>query len=208
MKPSEEIRRVIERWTLALAEDDRDSMLARLSNEPGTLIIGTDPAEWWLGAEAHAIWARQIQEVGSFPVSATEIDAWEEGSVGWAGVKETVDWEGRTIESRATYVLHLERGEWKVVHIHWSFPKANAETLGRSPISIYLYVKDADKTFAKAVKAGATVTMPLADMFWGDRIGQLKDPFGYHWTIATHTKDLTDDEIKQAGATFLASFTK
>ena len=132
MKPSEEIRRVIERWTLALAEDDRDSMLARLSNEPGTLIIGTDPAEWWRGAEAHAIWARQIQEVGSFPVSATEIDAWEEGSVGWAGVKETVDWEGRTIESRATYVLHLERGEWKVVHIHWSFPKANAETLGRS----------------------------------------------------------------------------
>ena len=132
MKPSEEIRRVIERWTLALADDDRDSMLARLSNEPGTLIIGTDPAEWWRGAEAHAIWSRQIQEVGSFPVSATEIDAWEEGSVGWAGVKETVDWEGRTIESRATYVLHLERGEWKVVHIHWSFPKANAETLGRS----------------------------------------------------------------------------
>ena len=79
-----------------------------------------------------------------------------------------------------------------------------AETLGSSPISLWLYVKDADKTFAKAVKAGAVVTMPLADMFWGDRMGQLKDPFGYSWTVATHTKDMTEDEIKQAANVFFA----
>ena len=84
----------------------------------------------------------------------------------------------------------------------------SAETLGKSPIGIYLYVKDADKTFAKAVKAGAAVTMPLADMFWGDRMGNVKDPFGYSWTIATHTKDLTEEEVKKGGEAFMASFPK
>jgi adenylate cyclase len=131
MEPSEEIRRVIERWTIATARGD-DDPLGRLSTHPGTLMIGTDPAEWWLGRAAHVIWARQIREVGPFPVRATEIDAWEEGTVGWAAVKESIDWEGRTLESRATYVLHLERDEWKIVQVHWSFPTANTETLGRA----------------------------------------------------------------------------
>jgi class 3 adenylate cyclase len=131
MEPSEEIRRVIERWTIATARGD-DDPLGRLSTHPGTLMIGTDPAEWWLGRAAHVIWARQIREVGPFPVRATEIDAWEEGTVGWAAVKESIDWEGRTLESRATYVLHLERDEWKIVQVHWSFPTANKETFGRA----------------------------------------------------------------------------
>ena len=95
-------------------------------------MIGTDRAEFWLGDETRAIWAQQMRETGAFPVTATEIHAWEEGTIGWAGVKETIDWEGQTLESRATYVLHLEHGDWKVVHVHWSFPRANQETLGRS----------------------------------------------------------------------------
>ena len=132
MQPSEEIRRVVERWTRAIADGDPDSILGRLSNEPGTLIIGTDPAMWWRGAETRAIWARQIAEIGGFPATTTEIEAWEEGTVGWAGVKERIDWEGGTITSRASYVLHLERGEWKVVQVHWSFPLAHEQTLGRS----------------------------------------------------------------------------
>ena len=132
VEPSEEIRRVIERWTTANAQGDDPALLARLSSHPGTLMIGTDPEEWWRGSEALAVWTRQLEEIGPFPVRVVEIDAWEEGSVGWAGVKQAVDWEGGTIESRATYVLHLERGEWKIVHLHWSFPRANVETLGRS----------------------------------------------------------------------------
>jgi class 3 adenylate cyclase len=131
MEKSEEIRRVIERWTTATARGGDDA-LGRLSEHPGTLMIGTDPAEWWLGSAAHVIWARQIREVGPFPVRATEIDAWEEGTVGWAAVKESIDWEGQTLESRATYVLHLERDEWKLVQVHWSFPRANTETFGRA----------------------------------------------------------------------------
>ncbi len=129
MEPSEEIRRVIERWTKAIREGDNDAILARLSDHPGTVMIGTDPAEWWRGDEARAIWTRQMDEVGPFPVTAVEIEAWEEGTVGWAGLKERIDWEGGAFESRATYVLHLEHGDWKVVHVHWSF---HARTRRRS----------------------------------------------------------------------------
>ena len=82
MEPSDEIRRVIDRWTKAIAECDAESTLGRLSEHPGTLIIGTDPAEWWCGPETRALWGRQIEELGSFPVTADEIVAWEEGSVG------------------------------------------------------------------------------------------------------------------------------
>ena len=132
MEPSEEIRRVIDRWTTAIAEGDAETALGRLSEHPGALIIGTDPAEWWRANETRAVWGRQIEELGTFPVTADEITAWEEGSVGWASVKETIAWEGKTVEARASYVLHLERGEWKVVHVHWSFPQPNVDVLGKS----------------------------------------------------------------------------
>ena len=65
MEPSEEIRRIVQRWNAAIAEGDADSALERLSEHSGTLVIGTDAAEWWRGQEAHAIWRRQIEEVGT-----------------------------------------------------------------------------------------------------------------------------------------------
>ena len=88
MEPSEEIRRIIERLTMAIAAGDEESALGRLSEHPGMLIIGADPAEWWRGRETRAVWARQLEELGGFPVTADAIEAWEEGSVGWASVKE------------------------------------------------------------------------------------------------------------------------
>ena len=74
-------------------------------------------------------------------------------------------------------------------------------SLNGSPVTIHLQVADVDAVFAQAVAAGATVTMPLADMFWGDRYGQLKDPFGHLWSVATHQRDLTPQEIQEAMAT-------
>jgi uncharacterized glyoxalase superfamily protein PhnB len=65
-------------------------------------------------------------------------------------------------------------------------PKA----LKGSPVTIHLYVKDVDAVVARAVKAGAKVTMPVADQFWGDRYGMLEDPFGHRWSVATHVKDI------------------
>jgi PhnB protein len=54
-----------------------------------------------------------------------------------------------------------------------------------------------DSAFAQAVAAGAKVTMPVADMFWGDRYGQIEDPFGHRWSLATHTRDLSAEEIRE-----------
>ncbi|MES2319222.1 MAG: VOC family protein [Pseudomonadota bacterium] len=68
--------------------------------------------------------------------------------------------------------------------------------LGGSPVTIHMYVKDVDAVFAKAVAEGATAKMPPADMFWGDRYGVLTDPFGHSWSIATHVKDATPEEMK------------
>ena len=72
------------------------------------------------------------------------------------------------------------------------------QALKGSPVTIHLQVQDADATFARAVAAGATVAMPLADMFWGDRYGQVVDPFGHRWSIATHVRDVRPDEMVAA----------
>jgi PhnB protein len=81
------------------------------------------------------------------------------------------------------------------------FPQMGAlspESIGGSPVSMYVYVEDVDTVFNQAVSAGATVVNPVMDMFYGDRWGHLKDPFGHFWSIATHKKDLTPDELKKA----------
>lgn len=70
-------------------------------------------------------------------------------------------------------------------------------SLKGSPVTIHLYVNDVDAAFAQAIEAGGTVRMPPTDMFWGDRYGQLDDPFGHHWSIATHQRDLTPEQIRQ-----------
>jgi PhnB protein len=71
------------------------------------------------------------------------------------------------------------------------------KVLDGSPVTIHLYVEDVDAVVARAVAAGAKLSMPVADMFWGDRYGQVEDPFGHHWSVATHTRDLSPDEIQK-----------
>jgi len=84
----------------------------------------------------------------------------------------------------------------------------SAETLGGSPISLYVYVPNADAAFKQAVEAGGTATMPVADMFWGDRAGAIRDPFGYSWMIATHARDLTQEQIRKGAEAFFAQMEK
>lgn len=76
--------------------------------------------------------------------------------------------------------------------------------IGGSPVSIHLYVEDADATFDRAVAAGAKVVMPLEDTFWGDRHGRLEDPFGHHWAIASRTEELSREEILMRAPTMEA----
>jgi uncharacterized glyoxalase superfamily protein PhnB len=72
------------------------------------------------------------------------------------------------------------------------------KSLNGSRVTIHLQVDNVEALFERAVKAGATGKMPPGDMFWGDRYGMLVDPFGHHWSIATHQRDMTEAEIKAA----------
>ena len=72
------------------------------------------------------------------------------------------------------------------------------DVVGNTTVTIHLWVPNADQAFAQAIAAGATVIMPLADMFWGDRYGKLRDPFGHEWSIAHHIRDVPPAEIAEA----------
>jgi PhnB protein len=72
------------------------------------------------------------------------------------------------------------------------------KSLKGSPVTIHLYVENVDATVEHAVRAGAKVTMPVDDMFWGDRYGKLEDPFGHHWSVGTHVRDVGMEEMQQA----------
>ena len=76
--------------------------------------------------------------------------------------------------------------------------------LGGTTGYVFLYVPDVDRTFAQAVAAGARVTMPLADMFWGDRFGTLLDPFGHAWGLATHKEDVPPREMAKRAQAAMA----
>ncbi|HEX9302848.1 MAG TPA: VOC family protein [Thermoanaerobaculia bacterium] len=74
------------------------------------------------------------------------------------------------------------------------------QSVGGSPVMMHLYVEDVDATANKAVAAGAKVTKPVADQFYGDRSGQLQDPFGHNWYVSTHKEDVSPEEMKARSA--------
>jgi uncharacterized glyoxalase superfamily protein PhnB len=77
---------------------------------------------------------------------------------------------------------------------HWRAPN----NLGGTSVTIHFWTEDCDAAFQRAIDAGAEISMPLVDAFWGDRYGKVTDPFGHEWAIATHTKDLTPMELAEA----------
>lgn len=83
------------------------------------------------------------------------------------------------------------------------FPEMGAKsptTIGGTPVTIHLYVEDVDAVFAQAVAAGAKELRPVKDQFYGDRTGEIEDPFGHKWYIATHKEDLTMEEVRKRAA--------
>jgi len=81
------------------------------------------------------------------------------------------------------------------------FPEMGAlspQSTGGAGMGLHIYTEDVDTAFDRAVKAGASVEMPVTDMFWGDRYGKLADPFGHKWSIGTHKKDMSMEEMEQA----------
>jgi PhnB protein len=88
----------------------------------------------------------------------------------------------------STIMLVDENPEWNI---------KGPKTLGGTAVTLHHYVKDVDASYQRAVDAGATAVMPPADMFWGDRYGVLTDPWGHNWSLATHVKDMTPEEMNE-----------
>lgn len=102
--------------------------------------------------------------------------------------------DGKTIMHAA-----IQIGD-SIVFLNDEFPQMGALSplnAKCTPVTIHLYVEDADKQFQQAVAAGAEVVMPIADQFWGDRYGIVKDPSGHQWSIAHHAVDLSPEQMKE-----------
>ena len=98
-----------------------------------------------------------------------------------------------------------------IIMLNDEFPQMSCKSpksVGGVSTGIYLYVNDVDATVKKATANGAKTEMPVMDMFWGDRIGNVEDPFGHKWTIATHVKDMSPEEIAKAGQEWMKNAPK
>lgn len=112
----------------------------------------------------------------------------------------------------AKVVLHLKYPDGKVAHAEIAIGEGHVMlseelpeqgfrgplSFGGTPVSLLVYVKDVDATFEKAIAAGAETRHPVADQFYGDRSGTIVDPFGHVWSIATHVKDMSNEEMQRA----------
>jgi len=81
-------------------------------------------------------------------------------------------------------------------------------SIGGTPVTLHLYVENADKVFDQAIRAGGVALVPLMDAFWGDRFGVIMDPFGHSWAIATHKIDMTSEGLKKAAEEYFESLSK
>jgi PhnB protein len=111
----------------------------------------------------------------------------------------------------ATELLRMEDGNGKIGHAeikigdspimlaeeHPDMGFVGPESLGGTPVSILLYVEDVDALAEQAIAAGATVTEPVTDKFYGDRMGSFLDPFGHRWHIGTHKEDISPEEMEK-----------
>jgi PhnB protein len=101
----------------------------------------------------------------------------------------------------------LEIGD-SLVMLSDPFPQATTKSpkeLGGTSSSVFMYVEDVDAVVKKAVDAGATITMEVADQFWGDRFGSITDPFGHSWSIATHVEDVPPEQMAERAKEAMAA---
>ena len=120
------------------------------------------------------------------------------------GAKERVRME--TPDGKVGHA-ELEVGD-SLVMLSDPFPQASTKPpneLGGTSVSVFMYVEDVDAVVKQAVDAGATVTMEIADQFWGDRFGSVKDPFGHLWSIATHVEDVPPKEMAERAKAAMAA---
>jgi PhnB protein len=134
--------------------------------------------------------------------------------------REAIDFYKRAFGAEELFVMGGPGG--KVMHAeikigdsvvmlsdeHPEFGAKAPVTAGCTTAALMIYVPDVDASFERAVKAGAKTGMPVQDMFWGDRYGQVIDPYGQKWSIATHVKDLSPEEMERGQKEWMANMAK
>jgi hypothetical protein len=132
MERAPELAEVITAWFDAAVRGDTAWRDRHVSRRPGTRIIGTDPDEFLEGATAYEFLKNEAQAVGGkIAVTIGHVEAFAEGSVGWGVAIPTITLpDGTKVTPRWSAVFHREDGDWKLVQLHASIPKGNAETFG------------------------------------------------------------------------------
>ncbi|MFB5607781.1 MAG: VOC family protein [Candidatus Nitrosomaritimum yanchengensis] len=137
-----------------------------------------------------------------------------------SNAKEAIEFYKKTFDAKEIYTFPTPDG--KILHSMFQigdsrvmmsdeFPSMGIKsptTVGGTSVTLHLYVEEADKIFKQAVDAGAIITMPIMDAFWGDRYGIVMDPYGHMWAIATHKIDMTPEGLRKAGEEYFASLKK
>lgn len=137
-------------------------------------------------------------------------------SLSVTNAREAIDLYKKALGAKEIAVMASPDGSGKIMHavleignsklfVADQFCKGEPKN---STSSFYLYVPDVDSAFKQAKEAGLTEIMPVTDMFWGDRLGAVTDKFGISWTIATHTRDVSDDEMKKGSEEFAKQMQK
>ncbi len=148
---------------------DYESIIEAMSRNPGTLMIGSDPSEWWSGPkDIAAVLRAQVQEMPSFSLDIEEVSAWNEGNVGWAAVRAQFVLDDRPPAlTRTTLVLRQEGAYWRIVHWHFSIAITNEELLGvdltTTVDEILITIQDEDPPMT-AVASDGSVTIAFTDI--------------------------------------------
>ena len=132
MQRSQELVDLLTEFYRAAQASDMSAIERLISHGDGVLMIGTDPQEWWSGYdEIRRVFMAQTEEMGGFPLSACEPVAYAEGTMGWIADRPTLTLPDGEMEARISFVAHLEDGQWKLVHGHFSIGVPNEEALGQ-----------------------------------------------------------------------------
>jgi adenylate cyclase len=219
VEPSEELRQVVTRLVESIRDGDADALSNRISREPGFERFGSDPDEWWQDGETTArLWVQQLREMGGgFPWRLIdEVHAMREGSVGWAGARLLVEVPDGENGFRFSCVLHLEHGDWKLVHWHSSNPTPNEEYgyfLTTSVEDIAEAVVESRPDLSASSAQDGTVTIAFTDIEDSTRLNTIIGDRGWLDVLRAHndvvqrvTTEHGGTVVKAQGDGFMLAF--
>lgn len=201
---SEELRAITARWFDAYSRGDVEASVARLSTMAGVTVWGTDAGEFFDDPELLRRFVELDLSSGEYGwvFGPLQIDAWAEGSVGWSIVRGTIELENGPQEIRATHVFHLEHGEWKVVHRHWSFPASGVEygaPLGRSLELIARAAADERPDLNAWTSDSGTTTLVFTDIEGSTALNASFGDAAWLEVLRAHNSLITDATAEHGG---------